>query len=191
MSILQAALAAIVAIHGGAIHGGPIHGANLRGIAAQVAVADSSGPLLARTIKTDLEAIAGTGSVNVSVDGETQLITARVAIPGFNARIYTQIYDRELELRQLFPDLKFDLYFDGPQLAHAIQTELESIAGRGTVDVTVDSKTLFVVRIAMGGASSETYGRIFDRELDLYRIFRDLSFDFYLQPKITDAAQAR
>jgi len=174
MMILQAALAAILAIRGATV--------KAPSAAAQLAIVDSRGRELARTIKSDLEAISGTGTVNVSVDSGT-LFTTGIAIRGFDPKICTRIYDHEMELRQLFPELKFDFYFDGPQLARAIQADLESIAGRGTVDVSADSKTLFTVRIALPGVSSEIYRQIFDRELEFYRAFRDLNFDFYLQPK--------
>ena len=114
------------------------------------------------------------------------LFSARIAIPGFNAKICSQIYDREVELRQLYPDLDFDFYFDGPELARAIRSDLEVISGRGTVDVSIDSKTLFSVRIAIPGFSSEIYNQIYDRELEFYQAFRDLNFDFYLRPKAID-----
>jgi hypothetical protein len=181
MLILNAALAAILATHGAAIKAPSLR--------AQAAVTAFSGPALARTIKADLESISGAGTVNVSTDSKT-LFSARIAIPGFSSKICAMIYDRELELRQLYPTLDFDFYFDGPELARALQADLESISGPGTVDVSIDSKTLFSVRIAVPGFSSEIYNQIYDRELEFYRVFRDLNFDFYLRPEPIDPAPA-
>lgn len=174
MLILKAALAALLAVRGTAVKPTPPK-------APQPAIATLSGSELARTIKSDLEAIAGTGTVTVTMDGETHFV-ARIAIPGFSPKICTRIYDRERELRQLFPGLSFDFTFSGPELARAIKADIESISGRGTVDVSIDSKTLFNVRIAVPSFSSELYGRLFDRELEFYRVFPDLNFDFYLRP---------
>jgi hypothetical protein len=174
MVILQVALAALLAVKGGSTKP-PAR-------TPQAVPAAFNAPELARVIKSDLETIAGAGTVNVTIDGETHF-TTRIAIPGFNSKILTRIYARETELHQTFPDVNFDFYFDGPELARAIKADLESIAGRGTVDVTVDSKTLFNVRIAPPDLNSELYSRIFDRELEFYRVFPDLSFDFYLRPK--------
>jgi hypothetical protein len=173
MLILEAALAAILAIRGAPV--------KAPSATAQTAIAAFSGPKLARAIKTDLESISGTGTVTVSIDSET-LFSVRIAIAGFSSKMSTQIYERERELQQLFPDLNFDFYFDGPELARAITEDLESISGRGTVDVSIDSKTLFNVRIAIPGFSSEIYRQIYDRELEFYRVFPDLNFDFYLRP---------
>jgi hypothetical protein len=149
---------------------------------AKQTVVALSGNELARAVKSDLESIAGPGTVTVGIESDTHL-SVRIAIQGFNSKICSQIYDRERDLDQLFPDRNFDFYFDGPGLASAIKADLESISGRGTVDVNIDSKTLFNVRIAVPGFSSEIYNQLFDRELELYRAFRDLSFDFYLRPK--------
>lgn len=140
------------------------------------------GAELASAIQTDLESISGAGTVKVGIERETRY-SATIAIPGFNPQICAQIYRREMELRQLFPDLDFDFYFAGPELAHAIQADIESISGRGTVDVSIDSKTLYNVRIAVEDFSSGLYGQLYDRELEFYRAFPDLSFDFYLRPK--------
>jgi len=179
MFILQAALAAILAIRGAPV--------KLPAATTQNAITAFSGPKLARAIKTDLESISGPGTVNVSIDGETRF-NARIAIPVFNLRVCAQVYDREMELRQLFPDLNFDFYFDGVDLARAIKTDLESISGPGTVDVSIDSTTLFNVRIAVPGFSSAIYNQIFDRELEFYQAFRDLNFDFYLRPTAIEPA---
>jgi len=177
MLILNAALAAVVALQG----------ANLKApsMTAQTAITALGGPALVRTIKSDLEALAGAGAVNVSMDSKTSF-SARIAIAGFSPRICRKIYDRELELRQLYPDLNFDFYFDGPELAKAIKTDIESISGHDTVDVSIDSRTLFSVRIAIPGFRSEIYSQVYNRELEFYEAFRDLNFDFYLRPKATE-----
>jgi hypothetical protein len=172
MLILNTALAVILAVRGTTV--------KAPSPAAPPAMVALGGTELARAIKADLESISGTGTVNVTVDNGT-LFRARIAIPGFNPKICAKIYDREMELRQLFPGLNFDFFFGGTELARVIKTDLESISGRDTVDVSVDSKTLFSVRIAMAGFNSEIYNRIFDRELEFYRAFRDLNFDFYLR----------
>jgi copper chaperone CopZ len=179
MLILNAALAALLALQG----------ANLKApsITAQTAITALGGPALVRTIKTDLEAIAGTGTVSVTMDNKTSF-SARIAIPGFSPKICKRIYDREVELRQLYPDLNFDFYFDGPELAKAIKTDIESISGRDTVDVSIDNRTLFSVRIAIPGFRSEIYSQVYDRELEFYDAFRDLNFDFYLRPKASEPA---
>ena len=64
------------------------------------------------------------------MDSKTSF-SARIAIPGFNPKICKLIYDREMELRQLYPDLNFNFYFDGPELARAIKTDIEALSGRG------------------------------------------------------------
>jgi uncharacterized protein (DUF736 family) len=174
MLILTAALAALLAT--------PPPSVKAPSPAAQPAIAGIGGPELARAIKAALEPISGTGTVTVSIDGKTHF-SVRIAMPDFNSKICTQIYDREQDLIQLFPDQNIDFYFDGPELARAIKADIESISGRGTVDVSIDSKTLFNVRIAIPDFSSEIYNQLFDRELELYRAFRDLNFDFYLRPK--------
>jgi hypothetical protein len=184
MLILDAALAALLAMQGVAPHGAH---AKAPPMAAQAVITAFGGPALVHTIKTDLESIAGAGTVNVTMDSKTSF-SARIAIPGFNPKICKQIYDREMELRQLYPDLNFDFYFDGPELARAIKTDIEAISGRDTVDVSIDSKTLFSVRIAIPGFRSEIYSRVYDRELEFYEAFRDLNFDFYLRPKTTEQA---
>jgi copper chaperone CopZ len=137
-------------------------------------------PEIKRVIKNDLESIAGQGAVDVSVDNNRR-IRVRIAVATFNERICDPIYERERELARLFPDLDFDFSFDGPTLAQAIKADLEAISGPGTVDVSIDSKTLFNVRIGLQNFNSELYGRLYNRELELYRLFRDLNFDFYLR----------
>jgi hypothetical protein len=177
MLILTAALAALLATPPPAVKTPPP--------SSQPAISAVGGPELARAIKAALEPISGAGTVNVSVvslHGRTQ-VSVRIAIPDFDSKTCSQIYDRELDLSQLFPDQTIDFYFDGPELARAIKADIESISGRGTVDVSIDSKTLFNVRITVPDFSSDIYNQLFDRELELYRAFRDLSFDFYLRPR--------
>jgi hypothetical protein len=182
MLILDAALIAFLATRGAAV--------KPPSPTVPAVIATLSGPELARAIKTDLETIAGAGTVNVSVDRESS-ISARIAIRGFSSNVCTQIYNREMELHQLFPELNFDFYFGGPELARAIKADLESISGRGTVDVSIDSKTLFNVKIAIPDFSSPVYNQIFDRELEFYRACPDLNFDFYLRRKPVEPAPAR
>jgi copper chaperone CopZ len=174
MLILTAALAALLAT--------PPPAVKAPSPAAQTAIATFNAPELANAIKTALESISGAGTVAVGIEGKTHF-SVRIAIPDFDSKICAQIYDRERDLDQLFPDLNIDFYFDGPELARAIKANIESISGRGTVDVSIDSKTLFNVRIAVVDLSSDTYNQLFDRELELYRAFRDLNFDFYLRPR--------
>jgi hypothetical protein len=181
MLILKTALIAILATRGASV--------KTASPAAHPSIATLSGAELARAIKTDLESISGTGTVHVTIDRET-LFNVKIAIPTFSSKICSQIYAREMDLHQLFPNLSFDFYFDSPELARAIQADLESISGHGTVDVSIDSKTLFNVRIAIPGYSSQIYSQIYDRELELYRAFPDLSFDFYLRPKPIEAGSA-
>src|SRR3569832_197929 len=71
----------------------------------------------------------------------------------------------------------------GPDLARAIKKDLEAISGPGSVEVSVDHETLFSVRIAVPSLRREIYNPIYDRALELYRIYPDLSFDFYLRLK--------
>jgi hypothetical protein len=178
MLLIKTALIAILAIRGTTVKKPAPTG--------PPAIAALNGPELARALKTDLESIAGAGTVTVSIDSEKRF-SVRIAISGFSAKICTQIYRRELDLYQLFPSVNFDFYFGGAELARAIKADLEAISGRGTVDVSIDSKTLYNVRIAIPG-SSEIYSRIFDRELEFYRAFPDLNFDFYLRPASDSAA---
>jgi hypothetical protein len=174
MLILTAALAALLAT--------PPPAVKAPSQSSQPAITAVGGPELARAIKAALEPISGAGTVNVSIHDKTQ-IGVGIAIPDFDLRICSQIYDRELDLNQLFPEQNIDFYFDGPELARAIKADIESISGRDTVDVSIDSKTLFNVRIAVPDFRSDIYNQLFDRELELYRTFRDLNFDFYLRPK--------
>lgn len=179
MLILTAVLTAILAT--------PPPAVKVPSQAAPPSIATFRGPELARAIKAELESISGAGTVNVRVDTETRF-SVRIAIPVFNSNICAKIYDRELAFQQLFPDLDLNFYFDAPELARAIKADIESISGHGTVDVSIDSKTLFNVRIAVSDLSSEVYNRLFDRELEFYQAFRDLNFDFYLRPQRIEPA---
>jgi hypothetical protein len=71
----------------------------------------------------------------------------------------------------------------GPELAHAIKKDIEAIAGPGTVEVSIDHDTLYSVRVAVPSFRADIYKPIYDRAIDLYRRFPDLSFDFYLRPR--------
>jgi hypothetical protein len=155
-------------------------GSHATSAAARPITGASRGPELARAIKTDLESISGPGTVDVKVDAD-RYFSVRIAVAKFSPEICKPIYDRERELYRLFPDLDFDFHFDGPALARAIKTDLESIAGPGTADVSIDHETLFSVRVGVPRWSSAIYTRLYDRALELYRLFPDLNFDFYLR----------
>jgi hypothetical protein len=64
---------------------------------------------LAKTIKAEIERISGPGSVDVTIDNET-LFNVRIAVPEFREEFYTPIYDLELKLYRIFPELNFDFY---------------------------------------------------------------------------------
>lgn len=154
-------------------------------------LAGLAGPDLARAIKKDLESIAGAGNVDVRIDKETNFYV-RISMPNLRPEACGRIYQRELELRGLFPNLNFDFRFAAQELANAIKSDIELISGRGTVDVSIDSGTLFNVRIAIPSFSWKLYTELYDRELELYRVFPDLSFDFYLRPQVLEqSADAR
>jgi len=172
MLILQTALAVILATRETAV----------KAQIARPGVTAFGHPELARVIKRDLEAIAGPGTVDVSVENGRHIVV-RIAVRSLSAEICNPIYARERELYRLFPDLDFDFYFGGPELARAIKTNLETISGPGTVDVSIDNETLFSVRIMVPSLGSEIRSPIYDRELELYRLFPGLNFDFYLRPK--------
>jgi hypothetical protein len=78
----------------------------------------------------------------------------------------------------------------GPELAHAIKKDLEAIAGPGTVEVSIDHETLYSVRVAVPSFRADIYNPIYNRALELYKNFPDLSFDFYLRLK-SGSAQAQ
>jgi hypothetical protein len=71
----------------------------------------------------------------------------------------------------------------GPELVGAIKSDIESISGPGSVDISIDHETLYSVRVAVPSFSPEICTQIYDRELRLYRYFPDLNFDFYLRLK--------
>lgn len=141
-----------------------------------------SGTDLAQAVKRDIESIAGAGNVDVRLTRDS-FYTVRITVPKFNPEVGKKIYARELELRGLFPNLSFDFQYAAPELARAIKTELETISGGGTVDVSIDRETLFNVRIAVPSLTSHLYNQIYDRALEFYKDFPDLSFDFYVMQK--------
>jgi hypothetical protein len=71
----------------------------------------------------------------------------------------------------------------GPELVKTIKSDIESISGPGSVDISIDHETLYSVRVAVPSLSPEICTPIYDRELKLYRYFPDLNFDFYLRLK--------
>ncbi len=146
------------------------------------AMASLTGVNLARALRQDLESIAGVGNVDVRLTRDT-LYTVRITMPTISPEIGKKIFTRELELRGLFPNLNFDFRYAAPELARAIKIDLETISGGGTVDVSIDRETLFNVRIAVPSLTSHLYTRIYDRALEFYKDFPDLSFDFYLMQK--------
>ena len=75
------------------------------------------------------------------------------------------------------------LLVSGPELVRTIKSDIESVAGPGSVDVSIDNKSLYSVRVAVPSFRSEICNPIYDVELKLYRYFPDLNFDFYLRLK--------
>jgi hypothetical protein len=146
------------------------------------AIASLAGTDLARAIKQDLESIAGAGNVDVRLTRDV-FYTVRITMPTFNPEVCKKVYARELELRGLFPHISLDFHYAAPELARAIKTDLETISGGGTVDVSIDRETLFNVRIAVPALTSHLYSQIYDRALEFYRVLPDLSFDFYVMQK--------
>ena len=71
----------------------------------------------------------------------------------------------------------------GPELVKTIKSDIESISGPGSVDISIDHETLYSVRVAVPSLSPEICTPIYDRELKLYRYFPELNFDFYLRLK--------
>ena len=155
--------------------------------AAQPAAVPQGGPELARAVKAELESIAGTGSVEVSTESQFRF-NVRITIETFNSKICRQIYDREMGLHQLFPDVNFNFYYSVPELTRAIKADLESISGRDTVDISIDSKSLLNVSVAIPAFSAQVYSEIFARELEFYRAFPDLNFDFYIRRSAAETA---
>jgi len=149
---------------------------------APPAISALSGVELARAIRQDLESIAGAGNIDVRLDRDA-FYTVRIIMPTISPEIGKKIYARELELRGLFPGLGFDFRYAAPELARAIKIDIETISGGGTVDVSIDRETLFNVRIAVPSLTSHLYKQIYDRALEFYKDFPDLSFDFYVMQK--------
>lgn len=77
----------------------------------------------------------------------------------------------------------FPVVLDEAQLPRTIKKELEAISGPGSVDISVDHQTLYNVRISVPSFRAEIYNPIYDRALELYKLYPDLSFDFYLRLK--------
>ena len=150
--------------------------------ATSSAMASLAGTELARAIRKDLESIAGAGNVDVRLTRDV-FYTVLITMPTFNPDVCRKVYARELELRGLFPNVSLDFRYAAPELARAIKTDLETIAGGGTVDVSIDRETLFNVRIAVPSLTSHLYSQIYDRALEFYRVLPDLSFDFYVMQK--------
>ena len=71
----------------------------------------------------------------------------------------------------------------GAELIKTIKSDIESISGPGSVDISIDHDTLYSVRVAVPSFSPEICTPIYDRELKLYRYFPELNFDFYLRLK--------
>jgi hypothetical protein len=76
----------------------------------------------------------------------------------------------------------------GAELVGAIKSDIESISGPGSVDISIDHGTLYSVRVAVPSFSPEICTPIYDRELKLYRYFPELNFDFYLRLKEQSAS---
>lgn len=66
------------------------------------------------------------------------------------------------------------------QIAEAIRTDFEALAGPGSVEISTDNGKLLSIRIAVPTLSLEFCAPIYEREIKLYRIFPDLNFDFYV-----------
>jgi hypothetical protein len=81
------------------------------------------------------------------------------------------------------PEIRTEGVVFGRDLVEAIKSDIESISGPGSVDISIDHETLFSVRVAVPSFSPEICAPIYDRELKLYRYFPDLNFDFYLRLK--------
>ena len=181
MLILDAVLAVILALPGTT--------SKPPSPASQPAIVPVAGSELARAVKAELESVAGSSTVEVTTESEFRF-NVRITIQSFNSKICRQIYDREMGLHQLFPDVNFNFYYSAPELTRAIKADLESISGPDTVNISIDSKSLLNVSVAIRGFSSQIYSEIFARELEFYRAFPDLNFDFYIQPSGSETAPA-
>lgn len=83
------------------------------------------------------------------------------------------------------------IILEGAELVHAIKTDIEALSGPGSVDVSIDNKTLYSVRVAVPSFRTEICSQIYDRELKLYKQFPDLNFDFYLRLRPARSRQSR
>jgi len=70
--------------------------------------AGGDAPIVA-AIKSDFESVAGPGSVVVDRAGG-KLFSIRIAVPSLSSDFCNPIYERELKLFRLFPELNFDFY---------------------------------------------------------------------------------
>ncbi len=64
---------------------------------------------IADAIRHDFESITGPGSVDVSTDNG-RLLSIHILVPTLNSEFCNPIYDHEIKLFRLFPDLNFDFY---------------------------------------------------------------------------------
>ncbi len=81
----------------------------MQDLAVLVPNLDANDPRVAAIIKSDFESIAGPGSVAVDrADGK--LFNIRIAVPTLSSDFCNPIYDHEIKLFRLFPDLNFDFY---------------------------------------------------------------------------------
>ena len=74
---------------------------------AQTAEPDQSA--VAEAIKADFESVAGPGSVIVD-RANGRLFNVRIEVPTLSSEFCNPIYDREIKLYRLFPELNFDFY---------------------------------------------------------------------------------
>jgi hypothetical protein len=105
MLIVQAILIAMLASKP------PVKAPEVRPLAQSVqnSAVDWDDPRVVAAIKSDFESIAGPGSVAVDrTDGK--LFNIRIAVPTLSSEFCNPIYDHELKLFRLFPDLNFDFY---------------------------------------------------------------------------------
>jgi hypothetical protein len=77
-----------------------------------------------------------------------------------------------------------DLAATEMSIAETIKSDIEAIAGPGSVDVSSSNGRLFNVRVAVPTLSVDFCGPIFEREVRLYRLFPDFNFDFYLRLRV-------
>lgn len=60
-------------------------------------------------IRNDFEALAGPGSVEISTENG-KLLSIRIAVPTLSLEFCAPIYEREIKLFRIFPELNFDFY---------------------------------------------------------------------------------